>query len=266
MSPAIARSNSARKVFTARTVLACAWPALVLATVCLLPFLNKAFLIDDPEFLGIARQIIKSPLHPTNFDICWNIGSRCMKLYEITPGNTLMGYALVPTVLGGAAEWMAHVTQLIFVWVALLAMSSFVLRLGWGRQHAIAGTLLLVAIPPLLPMASTAMPDVLALAVGLVGMERLAAWKAERKWHQGTTAALALGLAGIARPHLTLLLPLGALFLLESINPREMLNRITRSPYILFPVVAGGFVLLGMILATRERGMLLAGCGKMRAK
>jgi hypothetical protein len=257
MSPASTPFNSRNKDVTTKTVLVCAWPALVLATVCLLPFLNKAFTIDDPEFLGIAQQVLKSPLHPTNFDICWNLVPYCMKLYQITPGNTLMGYALVPTVLGGAAEWMAHTTQLVFVWVAILAMSSFVLRMGWSKGHSIAGALLLVAIPPLLPMASTAMPDVLALAIGLVGMERLAAWKDERKWHQGMAAGLALGLAGIARPHLVLLLPLGAFFLLESMKPREILLQIRRSPWLWVPVVTGGLVLVTVILATRERGLLL---------
>ena len=183
-------------------VLACAWPALLLATACLLPFLNKAFLIDDPWFLAMARQILKHPLHPTDFDICWNVTDYCMKVYTLSSANTLMGYALVPTVLGGSAEWMAHVTQLVFAWVAVVAMSSLVLRFGWSRGHAIAGALLLVAVPPFLPMASTAMPDVLATAMGLVAMERLAAWKAQRKWHQGAAAGIALGLAGIARAHL----------------------------------------------------------------
>ena len=41
-------------------VLACAWPALLLANTCLLAFLNKAFLIDDPHFLAMARQILKA--------------------------------------------------------------------------------------------------------------------------------------------------------------------------------------------------------------
>jgi hypothetical protein len=258
MSPATPTTcTSEHQAITGRTVLACAWPALVLATICLLPFLNKPFLIDDPEFLGIARQILKSPLHPTNFNICWNITPYCAKLYELTPGNTLMGYALVPTVLGGAAEWMAHTTQLFFVCAAVLAMSSFILRTGRSRGHAVVGAMLLVAIPPFLPMASTAMPDVLALAIGLVGMERLAAWRDERKWRQGATAALALGFAGIARPHLTLLLPLGAFFLLESMKPHEILRQIRRSPSLWLPVAAGGVVLIAAILATRERGVLL---------
>src|SRR6476646_9554563 len=105
-------------------VLSSAWPALLLATVCLLPFLNKPFVIDDPEFLGMARQILKHPLHPMDFVLCWNVGATCLKAYGLAPGNTLMGYLLVPTVLFGTTEWMAHFTQIVFVWVAVIAMTS----------------------------------------------------------------------------------------------------------------------------------------------
>src|SRR5215469_1835069 len=99
MSPATACHEAGTKDVSLRTVLASAWPALLLATACLLPFLNKAFLIDDPHFLAMAQQILKSPLHPMNFDICWNTLPYCAKAYDLTPGNSLMGYALVPTVL-----------------------------------------------------------------------------------------------------------------------------------------------------------------------
>jgi len=183
--------NSVAQRPSIAAVLASSWPALLLATACLLPFLNKAFLIDDPYFLAMARQILKNPLHPMDFDVCWNVVDYCAKAYDLTPGNTLMGYALVPTVLAGAPEWIAHLTQIVFAGVAVLAMTSLVLRLGWGRNYAIVSALLLVAIPPFLPMASTAMPDVLATATALVAFERLIAWRAERSWHQGIFAAIA---------------------------------------------------------------------------
>ena len=222
---------------SAVAVLACAWPALLLATVCLLPFLNKPFLIDDPWFLTMAQQIVKHPAHPMDFEICWNNAvptGECLKASQFASGNPLMGqigqgYVLVPTVLGGAHEWMAHLTQLVLAWIAIIAMTSLVLRFGWDQWHAIAGALLLVAIPPFLPMASTAMPDILATALALVAMERLAAWKAEQKWSQGAAAAIALGLAGFARSHLVLLLPLAAFFLLDSIHPREIFAQIRRN-------------------------------------
>ena len=169
-----------------------------------------------------------------------------------------MGYVLVPTVLGGAHEWMAHLTQLVLVWIAVVAMTSLVFRFGWDRAHAIAGALLLVAIAPFLPMASTAMPDILATALALVAMERLAAWKAEQKWGQGVAAAIALGLAGFARPHLVLLLPLAAFFLLESINPREILSQIRRKLWLWTPVFAGTVLLLAIIAATREHNLAIS--------
>jgi hypothetical protein len=257
MTPAATEDRAGTRGVPMATVLGSAWPAVVLATVCLLPFLNKPYLIDDPHFLLMARQIVKHPLHPMDFDICWNLSANCTKAYALTPGNALMGYALVPTVLFGAPEWMAHLTQLVLVWIAVVAMSSLVLRFGWNRNYAMTGALLLVALPPFLPMASTAMPDILATTVALVAMERLAAWKAEGKWHQGAAAAVALGLAGFARSHLALLLPLGAFFLLQSTNPREVLAQIRQKLWLWTPVLAGALLLLAVIVTTRERSLLL---------
>jgi 4-amino-4-deoxy-L-arabinose transferase-like glycosyltransferase len=255
MNQAMAERGSVKKIPSIAVVLTTAWPALVLAIACLVPFLNKAFLIDDPYFLAMARQILKSPSHPMNFETCWNIVDRCTKAYELTPGNTLMGYALVPTVLGGAAEWMAHATQLVFVIIAIVAMTSLILQFGRSRGHAIAGTLLLVAIPPFLPMASTAMPDLLATATAIVAIERLLAWRAERRWHQGLVAAIALGLAGIARAHLAFLVPLAAFFLVDSLDPKQIFLQLRRDFLLWVPVLAGGAILLSIIVATRERSL-----------
>ena len=250
-----AERNSVTQAPSIAEVLASAWPALLLAIACLVPFLNKAFLIDDPYFLAMARQILQHPLRPMNFDICWNIVDRCTKAYVLTPGNTLMGYALVPTVLGGSAEWLAHATQLVFVSIAIIAMASLVLRLGWGRRPAISGALLLAAIPPFLPMGSTAMPDVLATALALVAIERLIAWRAEKRWHQGLVAAIALGLGGIARAHLALLVPLAAFLLLDNLQPRQILSQVRQNVRLWIPVLAGGAILITIILTTRERSL-----------
>jgi len=233
-------------------VLICAWPALLLATVCLVPFLNKPFNIDDPHFLTMAQEIVKDPLHPKDFDILWNTYETRMKAYLLTPGNELMGYVLVPTVLWGAHECIAHLTQLVLAWISVLAMSSLALRLGWNRWYAMIGGLLLVAMPPFLPMASTAMPDILATTLALLAMERLAAWKAEQKWTQGAAAAVALGLGGHARSQLVLLLPLAAFFLLETIRPKEILEQVRRRLWLWTPVVAGFVLLFAIVFAVRE--------------
>jgi hypothetical protein len=245
----------ASQAISAIDVLACAWPALLLASVCLLPFLNKAFINDDPWFLTMAQQIVRHPMHPMDFGICWAFSVNCLRAGDALFGQEAQGYVLVPTVLGGAHEWMAHLTQLALVWIAVLAMTSLVFRFGWNRLHAIAGALILVAIAPFLPMASTAMPDILATALALVAMERLAAWKAEQKGSQGVAAAIALALAAYARPHLVLLLPLAAFFLLDSIQPREIVSQIRRKLWLWTPVVAGTVLLLAIIAATHEHNL-----------
>jgi 4-amino-4-deoxy-L-arabinose transferase-like glycosyltransferase len=253
------RAGSAPGAFSLTAILGCAWPALLLATVCLLPFINKPFLVDDPHFLTMARQIVEHPTHPMDFTICWNLSpDNCTKAYLLTPGNSLMGYVLVPTVLTGTHEWTAHLTQLVLVWIAVVAMTSLVLRFGWDRQHAIAGALLLVAIPPFLPMASTAMPDILATALALVAMERLVAWKTEQKWSQGAVSAVALGLAGFARAHLALLLPLAAFYLLlESADPKEFFTQFRRRFWLWTPVLAGSGLLVTLIATVREHNLAI---------
>jgi hypothetical protein len=258
----VTKDREARLTVSVFAVFACAWPALLLAAFCLIPYLNKAFVVDDPWFLTMAKQIVQHPAHPLDFEICWNDGAECRSANQFASGNALLGqvgqgYALVPTILGGAHEWVAHLTQLVLVWIAIVAMTSLIFRFGWDRWHAMAGALLLVAIPPFLPMASTAMPDILATAIALVAMERLAAWKSEQKWTQGVAAAIALGLAGFARSHLVLLLPLAAFFLLDSINPREILEQLRRKGWLWTPVFAGFGILLALILAVREHNLAL---------
>jgi hypothetical protein len=256
MSVAACRVEPQR--ITVAGLLSCVWPTLVIATVMLVPFLNNPFRIDDPEYLMIAKQVIKHPTHPMDFDVCWNSIDGCIKQYALTPGNSLMGYLLVPTVLTGSHEWAAHLTQLGLVWIAVIAMASLTLRLGWDRWHATAATLLLVAIPPFLPMACTAMPDVLATSVALVAMERIAAWKEEQRWTRGAAASVALALAGFARPHLALLLPLAGFFLLESAAMADVLKRVRQRFRLEIPVFLGGILLLLLILLLREHDLAIA--------
>ena len=97
----VMKDSGASPKVPAATVLACAWPALLLATVCLLPYLNKPFNIDDPHFLAAGATDRQAPYASVDFTICWNTTGDCRKAYTITPGNTLMGYVLVPTVLTG---------------------------------------------------------------------------------------------------------------------------------------------------------------------
>ena len=64
--------DSDPRAASALTVLRCGAPALLLAVAVLLPYLSKAFTIDDPLFLRSAEQVLRDPLHPTAFSIVWD--------------------------------------------------------------------------------------------------------------------------------------------------------------------------------------------------
>jgi hypothetical protein len=189
---------------TKPTLLA-AWPALLLASVILLPWLGKAHTIDDTTFLLQAEQVLKDPLHPTAFEMVAD-GERIRLSSKLVSGP-VMAYLLVPSVLLGGAEWAAHLVQYLLMLWAILATVSLAFRLGVdGRGARIAG-LLLASTPAVMVMATTSMADVPAMAFAVLGMERFVAWRYEFRWHQCLATLICFSFAALSRPHLILILP-----------------------------------------------------------
>jgi hypothetical protein len=181
------------------------WPALTLAAIILLPFLTKAYTIDDPIFLQEARSLLSSPLHPTAFELVWSTERR-LRASEFLPGGPAAGYLLLPLALAGWKEWAGHLLTLIYFGIAIVG--TFVLggSLGlspWGRQ---AAALLTASAPAALGMAGTVMPDIGAMMFAVLGMERLIAWTKSHHMAAGIMAAVCLALAALARIHLLVLL------------------------------------------------------------
>jgi Dolichyl-phosphate-mannose-protein mannosyltransferase len=249
-----AADAAAPRKFAGATILL-ALPGLLLTLVFLVPFLGKAFTIDDQTFLLEARQILKTPLHPLSFPICYG-DDLCVRQAGNMGANAregLMGYVLVPVILTHGAEWLAHSLQIVLACLAVLQMVRLARRLKFSSiQVAFAGVLL-ASIPPFLSMASTAMPDILALTLALTGLERLAAWRDERRWHQAMAAGIALGLAPYARPHVALLLPLGALWLFDDFRLRKVLKQFRQQTELWAPILMGVLVLFVVNFATRVR-------------
>ena len=176
---------------------------------CLLvPFLNKAHAVDDVTFLLQAQHVLHDPLHPTAFDLVAD-GQRIRVSGSLVSGP-VAAYLLVPSVLLGGAEWAAHLVPLLLMLLSVLATVTIGLRLGLHRSEARLAGLLLASTPAVVGMATTSMADVPAMAFGVIGMERVLAWRDEGRWHQAVTAGLALALAALARPQLVLILPIGA--------------------------------------------------------
>jgi len=184
------------------------WPGALLALCLLVPFLGKAHAVDDVTFLLQAQHVLHDPLHPTAFDMVAD-GKRIRVSADLVSGP-VTAYLLVPSVLLGGAEWAAHLVQLLLVLLSVLATVRIGLRLGLRTPEARVAGVLLACTPAVVGMATTSMADVPAMAFGVLGMERLLAWRDEGRWHQAIAAGLAFALAALARPQLLLILAVAA--------------------------------------------------------
>src|SRR5690348_3973312 len=104
-------------------------PAILLASLLLLPFLNKPFTIDDPLFLRAAQHALSDPAHPADFEQVWNSGDR-LRLSQYWLGGTLPAYLLMPVAALGAAEWAAHLYQWLVLCLFLMACVAVARRMG----------------------------------------------------------------------------------------------------------------------------------------
>jgi Dolichyl-phosphate-mannose-protein mannosyltransferase len=206
---------------TLRSASSCALPALVLAALLLLPFLNNAFTIDDPTFLAEAKHVLTDPLHPQAFDMVWD-RDVVARASEMFPGALAAPYWLIPTVLAGSPEIVGHLTTLLFLLLAILSTALIALRLGLSRADVRLTTLLVALCPAVLGMSGTIMPDVPCMAFATLGMERILAWKSDRRWPLALAAIGWLTLAALTRAHTLLLLIPAAVLLLDGMTPGEL--------------------------------------------
>ena len=202
-------------------------PAIFLASLLLLPFLNKPFTIDDPLFIREARHALVDPLHPADFEQVWNAGDR-QKLSQYLLGGTLPAYVMAPVAALGGREWIVHLYQLLLLCGFLIASVSVARRLGCDARQANTVGLLVAANPVTLAMASTCMPDVMAVAFGMAGMDRVLVFREERRWLAGVAGGLLLAAAVLCRVSTAPLLLVAALVLMPAIWKR--------SPACLWPV------------------------------
>jgi hypothetical protein len=92
------------------------WLVLAITLGCLLPFLGKAFHIDDPSFLFAARQLDVTPLDPWGFVAAWSgvvqpahqhVNHPPLQAYLVWFGTRLFGFreAGLHAVLYAVALW-----------------------------------------------------------------------------------------------------------------------------------------------------------------
>ncbi len=192
---------------------ALALPGIIIAIAVSLPFLNSAYRMDDPYFLLLAQHVRVDPLHPLHFEMCWFSSPlyACGPASQLAPGAPLMGYFLLPLTLMGYKEPIAHLMQLALLCLAISATVRLALHFGLTQTQARIAGLLLATTPLALWSANTVLPDLLAMTLGVCGVERFVAWIERKGMLSGFAAAAALGLAPLARAHLLLLIGVAGL-------------------------------------------------------
>ena len=221
------------------------WAALALAAIVLLPFLNKAYTVDDPVFLREAQTVLTNPLHPSAFQMVW-ASERHLRASEFLPGGPLAAYVLSPLAVAHWQEWAGHLLIFIYFAIAIVATAALALRFGlspWAQQ---AAALLTASAPVALGMAGTVMPDIPAMMFTVLGMERFVVWTQRHHWGAGILATLFLALAVLTRINLLVLLAIAGYYALR----RSWVLR--QDWHNVLPVaLGGGLALLGLII-TRD--------------
>jgi len=145
------------------------WPRLVLVLLtllCLLPFLNKAYHVDDPLFLKAAHQIIKHPLDPYGFSVVWYEYRLPMSIVTQNPPLACYYAALV----GSIAGWREPAMHAGFLLPALgVVLGTYQLARRLTRNPLLAAVATLVA-PGFLVSATSVMCDTMMLALWLLAM------------------------------------------------------------------------------------------------
>jgi 4-amino-4-deoxy-L-arabinose transferase-like glycosyltransferase len=136
-----------------------AW-LMVIVLVCLVPFINKAFFIDDTLFLRAAEQIQKHPLDFYGFTINWF--DRTLPMTDSTENPPLASYYIAA--VASLAGWSERVLHLAFLLPALAAAwGTYSLAKNHCRRPFLAA-LIAVLTPAFLISATTVMCDVMLLA------------------------------------------------------------------------------------------------------
>ncbi len=136
------------------------WPYILL--LCgVLPFVSKAYHIDDPVFLTVADHIRSDPSHP--YDVMINWTDRPQRVGQIMGSPPLHCYylALVRS-FGPDKEWWTHLCMLPFALIGLYAIHRL------SRGDALCACLW-VSAPAILVSATNVMPDIPVAAVAALG-------------------------------------------------------------------------------------------------
>jgi 4-amino-4-deoxy-L-arabinose transferase-like glycosyltransferase len=176
----------------------------VLTLACLLPFIGKAFHIDDPLFVWCARQIQSHPVDFYGFKLNWDGAESPMA--AITQNPPLASYYMAPAgALFGWNEVALHAWFLLPA-LALIAGTWFLARRFCS--HPLAAALMTITAPVFLLSSTSVMCDTMMLALWVWAVVFWLAGLAQNSPARLCVAALLVAACGLTKYFGLSLIPL----------------------------------------------------------
>lgn len=161
----------------------------------LLPFVNKAFHVDDTLFLYSARQILKNPLRPYDFMVHWNPTEEHM--WEVTMNPPLASYySAAITGLFGEREVALHLAYMLPALGAGLATYWLALSIGASPFWS---AIILVASPGFLVTATGVSSDMITLSFYVIAVAAFVRGSQKGSWGLLVFSSLAAGLCSVSK-------------------------------------------------------------------
>jgi hypothetical protein len=158
----------------------------VLTLLCLVPFIGKAFHVDDPLFIWTARQILSHPLDFYGFKLNWD--GAVAPMAAVTQNPPLAAYYMAP--VGAMFGWSEPVLHAWFFLPALaLVLGTWFLARPFCAEP-IAPALITLTAPVFILSSSTVMCDVLMMAFWVWAVVFWMAGLAKNNWAKLCMAAL----------------------------------------------------------------------------
>lgn len=137
------------------------WVAALLPVVCLLPFINKPFHLDDPVYVAVSQQIARAPADFYGFAMNWYGTAQPVWSFNQNPPGVSYYLALAGALLGWR-EWTLHLAMLLPAAMVGLGTAKLARRLDVSPLLAAAAAVL---TPAFVVSSTNVMSDVAMLAL-----------------------------------------------------------------------------------------------------
>lgn len=192
------------------------WASALFPVLLLLPFLDKAFHVDDPLFIWTAKHLLHDPIRFYGFEINWKV--ELEPIYKLMQNPPLLSYYLAP--FGAMFGWGERAMHIAMLLPTAFAGAGVYLVARRFTAYPLVAALLVIVSPAFLVSATQVMSDVPMMALWLWAMHCYFRGLEEEKEGWCAAGGLLIGLAALTKYFGASALPLLLVYTL--LQPRRL--------------------------------------------